>query len=77
MHGVSFDEAGTAFRDLLSQTIDHPLHSEDEERFVLIGRSMQRATSGCRPYGERGSSTYYQRQVATKRERFRYEENEE
>jgi uncharacterized protein len=41
-HGVSFDEASTAFRDPLSQTIDDPLHSEDEERFVLIGRSIQR-----------------------------------
>lgn len=25
-HGVSFDEASTAFRDPLSQTIDDPLH---------------------------------------------------
>ena len=38
-HGVSFDEASTAFADPLSRTIDDPLHSEDEERFVLIGRS--------------------------------------
>jgi hypothetical protein len=28
-HGVSFDEASTAFRDPLSQTIDDPLHSKD------------------------------------------------
>ncbi|MDZ7598147.1 MAG: BrnT family toxin [Desulfobacterales bacterium] len=40
-HGVSFDEASTAFRDPLSQTIDDPLHSEGENRFVLIGRSIQ------------------------------------
>ncbi len=36
-HGVSLDEASTAFRDPLSQTIGDPLHSEYEERFVLIG----------------------------------------
>lgn len=30
-HGVSFDEASTAFRDPLSQTIEDPLHSELEE----------------------------------------------
>ena len=40
-HGVSFDEASTSFRDPLSQTIEDPLHSENEERFVLIGRSIQ------------------------------------
>jgi uncharacterized DUF497 family protein len=39
VHRVSFDEASTAFEDPLSRTIDDPLHSEDEERYVLIGRS--------------------------------------
>jgi len=28
IHGVSFDEAGTAFRDPLSLAIYDPLHSE-------------------------------------------------
>ncbi len=36
-HGVSFDEAATVFGDPLSLTIDDPLHSTDEERFVIIG----------------------------------------
>ena len=40
-HGVSFDEASTVFRDPLSRTINDPLHSGDEERYVLIGRSIQ------------------------------------
>ncbi len=35
LHGVSFDEACTTFQDPLSKTIDDPLHSENEERFVL------------------------------------------
>lgn len=39
IHGVSFDEAGTVFRDVLSKTIEDPLHSENEERFVLLGQS--------------------------------------
>ena len=30
-HGVSFEEASTAFKDSLSLTIDDPLHSSDEE----------------------------------------------
>ena len=36
-HGVSFEEASPAFGDPFSTTIDDPGHSEDEERFVLIG----------------------------------------
>ena len=40
-HGVSFDEASSAFEDVLSSTIGDPLHSEDEERFVLIGCSYR------------------------------------
>jgi hypothetical protein len=40
-HGISFDEASTAFRDPLSRTIADPLHSEDENRFVLVGQSMR------------------------------------
>ena len=38
-HGVSFEEASTAFKDPLSLTIDDPLHSGDEERLILIGMS--------------------------------------
>lgn len=44
MHGVSFDEASTAFQDPPSKTIDGPLHSEDEVRFVLLGHSLARQT---------------------------------
>lgn len=38
-HGVSFEEAATAFGDPLSLTTRDPDHSLDEERFILIGRS--------------------------------------
>ncbi len=31
-HGVSFAEATTAFEDVLSLTIDDPLHSRDERK---------------------------------------------
>ena len=40
-HGVGFDEASTAFGDPLSITIPDPGHSEDEDRFVLIGESFR------------------------------------
>ena len=38
-HGISFSEACTVFGDSLSLTIHDPLHSESEDRFVLIGTS--------------------------------------
>jgi uncharacterized DUF497 family protein len=39
-HGVSFDEAATAFGDPLSMTIDDPDHSVGEERLLLLGRTL-------------------------------------
>jgi len=38
-HRVSFEEAATAFGDPLSVTIGDPDHSEDEQRFLLLGMS--------------------------------------
>lgn len=40
-HGVSFEEAVTAFEDPLSLTIPDPEHSEDESRYVLLGMTHQ------------------------------------
>ncbi|HLX10541.1 MAG TPA: BrnT family toxin [Thermoanaerobaculia bacterium] len=36
-HRVSFAEAVTAFADPLSVTIADPVHSGDEERYILVG----------------------------------------
>lgn len=41
-HGVSFVEAATTFGDLLSITIRDPKSSDVEERFLLIGESIER-----------------------------------
>jgi uncharacterized DUF497 family protein len=38
-HGISFQEAVSVFADPLSVTIPDPLHSHEEERFVLLGMS--------------------------------------
>jgi uncharacterized protein len=38
-HGVSFDEAATAFYDPLSATFDDPDHSEGEQRLITVGIS--------------------------------------
>lgn len=38
-HKVSFEEASTVFGDVLSRTIEDPLHSDEEDRYVIIGQS--------------------------------------
>lgn len=38
-HGVSFVEAATAFGDPHSLTMPDPDHSQEEERFILLGQS--------------------------------------
>jgi uncharacterized protein len=40
-HGVSFQEAATVFYDPLVITFADPDHSDDEERFIVIGTSTQ------------------------------------
>ena len=77
MHGISFDEASTAFRDPLSRTIADPLHSKDEERLVLIGESLRRRLLVI-VHTERGDRIrIISARLATNKERLRYEENEE
>jgi uncharacterized DUF497 family protein len=39
-HGISFTEAKTAFFDDNARVISDPEHSDDEERFVLLGLSI-------------------------------------
>jgi uncharacterized protein len=38
-HGVTFEDAKSVFRDDQARLIDDPDHSEDEDRFVLLGLS--------------------------------------
>jgi uncharacterized DUF497 family protein len=38
-HRVTFEEARSAFADPNGLVIDDPDHSEDEERFILLGLS--------------------------------------
>ena len=40
-HGVSFAEASTVFGDPLSIVFADPDHSEDEERFLIVGHSYK------------------------------------
>lgn len=74
-HGVSFNEAATVFQDVLSVTISDPLHSEDEERFVLIGCSYRNRMLVVVHTEEGDRIRIISARRATRRERARYEEN--
>ena len=39
-HGISFDEAKTVFFDEKAKVIHDPEHSDDEERFIILGLSV-------------------------------------
>lgn len=55
-HGVSFDEAKSAFLDENARLIPDPEHSDDEDRFVLLGLSIQlRLLLVCHCYREEGN----------------------
>ena len=55
-HGISFEEARTVFFDENAQLIDDPDHSEDEDRFVLLGVSSSlKVMLVCHCYREEGN----------------------
>ncbi|OGT60132.1 MAG: hypothetical protein A3E85_03510 [Gammaproteobacteria bacterium RIFCSPHIGHO2_12_FULL_45_12] len=73
-HGVSFEEAKTAFFDENALVIHDPEHSDDEDRFVLLGLS---AVSGllvvCHCYRKQDSVIrILSARKATKKESFKY-----
>jgi len=75
-HGVSFEEASTAFQDILSLTIDDPLHSIDEERVVLIGMSNKNRLLVVVHTEREDNIRIISARKATKEERESYESNE-
>ena len=50
-HGISFEEAQTVFLDEKALMIHDPDHSDDEDRFVLLGLSIKiRLLTVCHCY---------------------------
>jgi len=76
-HGLSFEEASTAFADPLSRTRPDPLHSDEEDRFVLLGLT----TAGqlvIVVHTDRGETVrLISARLATPGERRRYEQTHE
>ena len=76
-HGISFEEAQTVFYDENALLRDDPDHSQDEERFVLLGLSTQeKILIVCHCYREEESKIrIISARKATKTERKTYIEN--
>ena len=76
-HKISFEEAKTVFADSFSITLDDPVHSLDEPRFVDIGESADGEILVV-SYAERKQKIrLISCRKATKAERKVYEEREE
>ena len=76
-HGISFEEAATAFRDIGAQIYNDEEHSEDEYRFILLGYSViTRLLIVCHCYrGDNESEVrIISARIATQQEKKRYEE---
>jgi hypothetical protein len=69
-HGVSFEEAATAFLDPMPRIFDDPDLIRDELRFLLVGMSA-RSRRLVVVHAERGASLgIISVRLATRRERF-------
>lgn len=73
-HKVNFEEAVTAFEDLLSFTVPDPDHSIEESHFILLGLSNTNRLLVV-AHVERGDDIrIISARLATRRERIEYEE---
>ena len=76
-HGVSFVEAATVFFDPLSITMSDPVHSVDEQRFVITGISYQHRALVVVHVDRGVRIRIISARVATPSERKRYESGTE
>lgn len=73
-HGVSFEEAATAFVDPLGWIYADPLHSEEEHREILVAESSGgRLVLVCFVETGEGSVRIFSAREPTKNERRKYE----
>jgi len=72
---VSSEEASTVFGDTLSITIDDPLHSQDEDRLILIGLSEDLKTLVVVHVEKRETIRIISARKASKKEKQFYKEN--
>lgn len=74
-HGVTFEEATSVFEDYNSLFRDDPDHSEDEDRFLILGMSTQlRVLVVCHCIREEDTIRIISARKATKNEKKQYED---
>jgi len=75
-HNISFEEAQTVFLDEHAQVIFDPDHSEDEERFIILGISIKlKLLVVCHCYRKRNEIIrIISARKATKKEQYQYSE---
>lgn len=76
-HGVSFSEAKSVFYDEKARVIHDPEHSDDEDRFIILGlSSTMRILVVCHCFREgSGKIRIISARKATKRESNQYRGN--
>lgn len=73
-HGVSLEEAASAFGDPLSLTIIDPDHASDEDRFILVGQARSGRLLVVVHSDRAGATRLISARTATPRERRDYEQ---
>ena len=74
-HGVSFEEAKSAFTDEFARLISDPDHSEQEDRFILLGANLHsRLLIVCHCVRSNDRIRIISARKANKQERKLYEE---
>jgi hypothetical protein len=74
-HGVSFEEARSAFDDPLAAIFDDEAHSDEEMREILIGLSDRKRLLVISFTERENAIRVISAREATRRERIDYEEN--
>jgi uncharacterized DUF497 family protein len=74
-HGVSFEEAAAAFGDPLSVTIHDPKHSDDEDRFLLLGETQDKKLVVVAHTDRKDTIRLINARPATRQEREDYEKS--
>jgi len=72
-HGVTFAEASTVFADPLSLTIYDPVHSDDEDRYIILGETQQHRLLVVAFTDRDDRTRIISARAATRRERKDYE----
>ena len=74
-HGVSFEDAATAFGDPFSVTIHDPKHSDDEDRFLLLGETQDKKLVVVAHTDRKDTIRLINARPATRQEREDYEKS--